>query len=261
MSSAMYVAKTGLDAQQNRMAVISNNLANVNTTGFKKDRANFETLLYQTVRAAGALTSAETELASGFTVGTGVRVINSDKSYSQGNLQMTDNALDIAIDGAGFFQVLLPDGTIKYTRDGTFTRSSEGNLTTSSGYEVQPVINVPDDALGISVSSDGIVAARLPGQTEEQELGQLELANFPNVRGLAPLGENFLAETVASGAPILSVPAENGLGKLVQGALEASNVNVIEELVAMIETQRSYELNSKAIQSIDQMMQFISNNL
>jgi flagellar basal-body rod protein FlgG len=261
MSSAMYVAKTGLDAQQNRMNVISNNLANVNTTGFKKDRANFETLLYQTVRAAGSQTSADTELASGFTVGTGVRIVNSDKSYMQGNLQMTENALDLAIDGGGFFQVLMPDGSISYTRDGTFTRSSEGILTTSSGYEVQPTINIPEDALGISVSSDGIVAVRLPGQTEESEVGQLELANFPNIRGLAPRGENFVTETEASGAPILSVPAENGLGKVVQGALEASNVNVIEELVAMIETQRAYEINSKAISSIDQMMQFVSNNL
>lgn len=259
--TAMYVAKTGLNAQQTRLQVISNNLANVNTTGFKRDRANFETLLYQTIRPAGAPTSADTALTSPLAVGTGVRVVSTEKLHSQGGLATTDNALDVAIDGQGFLQVLLPDGRIGYTRDGALSRNAEGLLTTASGYALQPEITIPDGATNIAISADGIVSAIPPGEQNPQELGQLTLATFGNPRGLEPMGENFLAETTASGPATVLAPLESGAGKLVQGALESSNVNVVQELVDMIETQRAYEINSKVISAADDMMKFASNNL
>ena len=260
-ANAMHVAKSGLNAQQIRMQVIANNLSNVNTTGFKKDRANFESLLYQVRRYAGDLTSENTRLNSSFAIGTGVKITNTEKMHSQGSLMMTDNALDLAIEGTGFFQVLLPDDRIAYTRNGAFSRNSEGTLVTSSGYIVQPEVQIPDEATTISVSSNGTVTVTVPGQVGAQEVGQLTLADFSNLTGLQPIGENFLVETEASGAPILSNPLEQGFGKLVQGALESSNVNVVQELVDMIETQRAYEVSSKAITSVDDMLRFISNNL
>lgn len=260
-TNAMHVARTGLDAQQTRMQVISNNLANVNTTGFKRDRANFETLLYQTQRAAGAPTSDQTALTGPLAVGTGVRVVATEKIHTQGALTTTGNALDLAIDGQGFFQVLMPDGRMGYSRDGGFSRNPEGLLTTTSGYPIQPEINIPPDALSISISNDGIVTVQLPGEVESQEVGQLELASFTNPRGLAPIGENLLTETAASGEAIVGAPMADGMGKLVQGALEASNVNVVQELVDMIETQRAYEINSRSISASDEMLRFLSNRL
>lgn len=260
-SDAMHVAKTGLNAQQTRMQVIANNLANVNTTGFKRDRANFETLLYQNIRPAGAQTSEGTQLTTPLSVGTGVRIVNTEKLYSQGGLVTTDNALDVAIDGQGFLQVLLPDGRMGYTRDGALSRNAEGTLTTASGYIVQPEIQIPDGAQSITISTDGIVSVAMPGQTTPEEVGQLTLANFPNPRGLNPIGENFVVESPASGAPVVGAPYADGAGKLVQGALEQSNVNVVQELVDMIETQRAYEVNSKSISASDEMMRFLSNKL
>ena len=260
-TNAMHVAKTGLNAQQVRMQIISNNLANVNTNGFKRDRANFESLLYQVIRSSGAQTSVDTELTSGFSVGTGVSIVNSNKLHSQGSIVSTDNSLDLAVDGGGFFQVLLPDGQIVYTRNGAFARNNEGTLTTSSGFVVQPEIVIPAEATKINVSSDGIVSVQIPEQVDAQEVGQLQLADFQNRTGLQPIGENFYIETTASGPPVLENPFAVGFGKLIQGALESSNVNVIQELVDMIETQRAYEVNSKAITSVDEMLRFVSNNL
>ena len=259
--NAMHVAKTGLNAQQVRMQIISNNLANVNTNGFKKDRANFESLLYQVIRSSGAQTCVDTELTSGFSVGTGVNIVNSNKLHSQGSIVSTDNSLDLAIDGGGFFQVLLPDGQIVYTRNGAFSRNDEGVLTTNSGFIIQPEIAIPAEATKINVSADGIISVQVPGQVEAQEVGQLQLADFQNRRGLEPIGENFYVETIASGPPILENPFAAGFGKLVQGSLEASNVNVVQELVDMIETQRAYEVNSKAITSVDEMLRFVNSNL
>ena len=205
-TNSMHVAKTGLNAQQRRMQVIANNLANVNTTGFKRERVNFETLLYQVLRSSGEATSADTNLTSAFSVGTGVRIVNADKLFSQGSIVSTDNALDLAIDGGGFFQILLPDGQIVYTRNGAFARNNEGTLTTSSGFIVQPEIVIPAEATKINVSSDGIVSVQIPEQVDAQEVGQLQLADFQNRTGLQPIGENFYIETTASGPPVLENP-------------------------------------------------------
>ena len=260
-TNSMHVAKTGLNAQQTRMQVIANNLANVKTTGFKKDRANFESLLYQIRRNSGEQTSAETNLTSAFAVGTGTRVLNTQKLFTQGSLITTDNALDVAIEGTGFFQVLLPDDRIGYTRNGAFSRNAEGVLTTGSGYVVQPEIQIPEGASQINVSSDGVVSIVADGAVVAEEVGVLTLADFANPRGLQPIGESFAAETQASGPPIIANPQEQGFGKLVQGSLESSNVNVVQELVDMIETQRAYEVSSKSISSVDEMLRFLSQNL
>ena len=260
-SNAMQVAMTGLNAQQARIQVISNNLANVNTTGFRKDRANFESLLYQEYRPAGAQTSEATDLTSGLSIGTGVRLVSTEKIHTQGGLATTDNALDLAIDGRGFFQVLMPDGRMGYTRNGTFSQNAEGQLTTPSGYVVQPEIQIPQEATSITISRDGIVSVTLPGQVEAEEVGQLTLASFANPRGLQPVGETFLVESAASGQPIVAAPLADGTGALIQGALENSNVNVVQELVDMIEAQRAYEVNSRSISASDQMMQYLSNKL
>ena len=259
--NAMHVAKTGLNAQQVRMQIISNNLDNVNTNGFKRDRANFESLLYQIIRSSGAQTSVDTELTSGFSVGTGVNIVNSNKLHSQGSIVSTDNSLDLAIDGGGFFQVLLPDGQVVYTRNGAFSRINEGILTTNSGFIIQPEIAIPAEATKINVSADGIVSVQIPEQVEAQEVGQLQLADFQNRTGLQPIGENFYVETTSSGPPVIENPFAAGFGKIIQGSLESSNVNVVQELVDMIETQRAYEVNSKAITSVDEMLRFVSNNL
>lgn len=260
-SNVMQVAKTGLNAQQARIQTISNNLANVNTTGFKRDRANFESLLYQTWRPAGSQTSEATAQTSPTTLGTGVRMVSTEKMYTQGSLTTTDNALDMAIDGKGFFQVLMPDGRIGYTRNGTFSQNSEGVLTTSSGYVVQPEIQIPPEAMSISISRDGIISVTLPDGVEAQEVGQLTLAQFTNPRGLEPVGETLVVETTASGAPVIGAPLGDGAGSLVQGALETSNVNVVQELVEMIEAQRAYEINSRSISASDEMMSYLANKL
>ena len=260
-TNSMHVAKTGLNAQQRRMQVIANNLANVNTTGFKRERVNFETLLYQVLRSSGEQTSADTNLTSAFSVGTGVRIVNADKLFSQGSIVSTDNALDLAIDGSGFFQVLLPDGRIGFTRNGAFTRNQDGVLTTPSGYVLQPEIAIPESVTQINVSSDGIVSVQVAGQVAAEEVGQITLADFANRAGLQPIGENFVVETNASGAAAVGNPRDGGFGKLVQGSLEGSNVNVVQELVDMIETQRAYEVSSKSISASDEMMRFIAQNL
>ena len=261
MNPALWAAKTGLDAQQTRMAVVSNNLANVNTTGFKKSRAVFEDLLYQNVRQVGAATSQDTEAPSGMSLGTGVRVVATEKTYTQGNLSQTGNSLDLAINGRGFFQILLPDGTLAYTRAGDFQLSSQGQLVTSSGYVVQPGISIPQGAQSISIGADGVVSVLLAGQSTPTQVGTLQLADFVNPTGLQPRGENLLLETAASGTAQPGTPGQSGLGTLEQGAVESSNVNVVEEMVNMIETQRAYEMNTKAIQTTDQMLQYLSNNV
>lgn len=261
MNHALWIAKTGLEAQQTRMAVVSNNLANVNTTGFKQGRAVFEDLLYQNVRQAGGQTSQDTELPSGMHLGTGVRVVATEKLFTQGGLLQTDNSLDVAIKGRGFFQVLMPDGNLAYTRDGTFQRNAQGELVTSSGYGIQPGITIPDGAQTVTIGKDGVVSVQLAGQATPSQVGSLEIVDFINPVGLQPIGENLYLETAASGTAQAGTPGINGFGSLVQGALEGSNVNVVSELVNMIETQRAYEMNSKAISTNDQMMQYLNNNL
>jgi flagellar basal-body rod protein FlgG len=260
-TSSMHVAKTGLNAQQTRMQIIANNLANVNTAGFKRDRANFETLLYQVRRVAGDQVTAEANLTSSFSVGTGARIVNTQKTMTQGSLITTDNALDLAIEGGGFLQVLLPDGRIGYTRNGALSTNAEGVLTSSSGYVVQPEIAIPDGVSQINISRDGIVSVLVAGGIGAEAIGQLQVADFTNRTGLQPIGESFYIETDSSGAPVVNNPNENGAGRLIQGALEASNVNVVTELVEMIETQRAYEVSSKSITSVDEMLRFISQNL
>jgi len=258
---ALWIANAGLDAQQTRMAVISNNLANVNTVGFKKGRALFEDLLYQNVRQVGAQSSQNTELPSGLQLGTGVRVVATEKIHTQGNVVQTGNALDVAIDGRGFFQVLMPDGSIAYTRNGAFKMNSEGQLVTASGYFLEPAITIPPNATSITIGKDGTVSVTVPGTPTPQQLGQIQLADFVNPTGLEPIGENLFRESVASGPPTVGNPDEDERGALVQHSLETSNVNVVEEMVNMIETQRAYEMNSKAIATVDQMLAFLNNNL
>jgi flagellar basal-body rod protein FlgG len=261
MDPALWAAKTGLDAQQTRMAVTSNNLANVNTSGFKKGRAVFEDLFYQNVRQVGASTSEDSLAPSGLSLGTGVRVVATEKLYTQGSLTQTANPLDVAIQGRGFFQVSLPDGTLAYTRDGAFQLNADGELVTSSGYRVQPGINIPTGAQSISIGTDGVVSVQLAGQPAPTQVGTLQVVDFVNPAGLQARGENLLLESAASGPAQVGSPGLDGLGTLLQGSLESSNVNVVEELVNMIETQRAYEMNSKAIQTVDQMLEYVSNQL
>jgi flagellar basal-body rod protein FlgG len=261
MDASLWVAKTGLDAQQTRMNVISNNLANVNTTGFKRDRAVFEDLLYQNIRQAGGQTGADTQAATGFQLGTGVRVLATEKITAQGNMQTTENSLDIAIAGDGYFQIAQPDGTIAYTRDGNFNLDNAGQIVTGSGHLLQPAITVPANASSLTIGQDGTVSIELQAGGGAQVLGQLQMARFINAAGLQSIGQNLLKETPASGAPQVGNPGADGMGILMQGALEASNVNVVEEMVSMIETQRAYEINSKAISTVDGMLQYLNNNL
>ena len=261
MDASMWVAKTGLDAQQTRLNVISNNLANVNTTGFKRDRAMFEDLLYQNIRQAGGQTSLTTQAPTGLMQGTGTRIIATEKIHAQGNMINTQNALDIAINGEGFFQITQADGTTAYSRDGSFKLSSTGQLVTSTGQPLAPAIVIPANASSITIGEDGIVSVELFAGGGAQQLGQIQTARFINPPGLTPLGGNLYKETVASGAPQLLNPGTQAAGTLRQGMLEASNVNVVEEMVNMIETQRAYEINSKAISAADGMLRFLNNNL
>lgn len=255
MIRSLWISKTGLDAQQTQMDVIANNLANVSTNGFKRTRAVFEDLLYQKVRQPGAQSSQQTQLPSGLQIGTGVRPVATEKIFTQGNLQQTGNSKDVAIQGAGFFQVLLPDGSTAYTRDGSFQIDSQGQLVTSSGFTIQPAITIPSDAESITVGRDGTVSVTQPGSPQPTQVGSLLLATFINPAGLESKGENLYGETAASGAPNNNAPGSNGAGLLSQGYVETSNVNVVEELVNMIQTQRAYEINSKAITTSDQMLQ------
>jgi len=261
MSQALWIAKTGLEAQQNRLATVSNNLANVNTTGYKRARAVFEDLLYQNLRQAGGQTSQETELPTGLSLGTGVRTVATQKLHTQGNLIQTNNTFDTAIQGKGFFQILKPNGDIGYTRNGEFQINSTGQLVNSAGYRVQPDIIVPENALSITIGSDGIVSVTQPGNPAPAQVGVIQIADFVNPAGLQPIGGNLYVETGASGAPVVGSPDSSNLGSLIQGSIESSNVNVVEELVNMIETQRAYEMNSKAISTADQMLQYVNNNL
>lgn len=253
-TSALHVARTGLEAQDTRMRVIANNLANIATTGFKRDRANFATLAYQDSRVAGQQSSNETAYATGLNLGTGVATQSTTPITTQGTLNPTSNGFDLALDGPGYFQVQLPGGQLGYTRAGNFSRSAEGQLVTAQGYAVQPAIAIPEDAAAITVGPDGTISVTTAGNTGPTEIGQLTIAAFANPAGLQALGDNFLAETAGSGPAQIGAAGEVGRGKLRQGMLEASNVNVVEELVDMIECQRAYEINSKMISSVDEML-------
>ncbi|PWF44366.1 flagellar basal-body rod protein FlgG [Massilia glaciei] len=254
MIRSLYIAKTGLEAQQTNLDVITNNLANVSTNGFKRSRAVFEDLLYQNVRQPGAQSSQQTNLPSGLQIGTGVRTVATERIHTQGNPQLTSNSKDLMINGSGFFSVLLPDGATAYTRDGAFQSDSNGQLVTSSGFVIQPAITVPAEALSITVGRDGVVSVTLPGTAAPSQVGTLQLTTFVNPAGLESKGENLYAETGSSGTPNTNTPGTNGAGVILQGYVETSNVNVVEEMVNMIQTQRAYEINSKAITTSDQML-------
>ena len=255
MIRSLWIAKTGMEGQQTKLDAISNNLANVGTNGFKRAGVVFEDLMYQNLRPAGSATSEQSQLPTGLQVGLGVRAAASTRNFGQGSLQQTGNNLDLAIKGQGFFQIQLPDGTSGYTRDGAFQVDANGALVNNAGYPVQPGITVPANALAVTIGADGTVSASIPGQVAPQTLGQLQLAAFVNPAGLDARGGNLFSETAASGTPNAGAPSSAGLGSLQQGFVEGSNVNVVEELVSMIATQRAYELNSKAIQTSDQMLQ------
>jgi flagellar basal-body rod protein FlgG len=255
MIRSLWISKTGMEAQQTQLDTISHNLANVSTNGYKRGHAVFEDLIYQNLRQAGANSSEQTTLPTGLQVGLGVRPVATTRIFSQGNLQQTTNNLDVAIKGQGFFAIQLPDGGTGYTRDGSFQVDANGQLVTNNGYTVQPGITIPPSAQSVTIAQDGTVSVTLAGQAAPQQVGQLQVAGFVNPAGLEPRGQNLFAETAASGTPNGGTPGSNGLGSLQQGYVETSNVNVVEELVAMIQTQRAYELNSKAIQTSDQMLQ------
>jgi flagellar basal-body rod protein FlgG len=261
MNLALWAAKTGLDAQNTRMAVIANNLANTNTTGFKAGRAAFQDLMYQNIRQVGAQSTQNTQLSTGLTLGTGVRIVATEKDYTQGSVNQTNGALDMSVNGRGFFQITMPDGSIAYTRDGTFSLDNQGNVVTASGFPLQPAINIPAGTQSVTVGSDGTVTATSATNAAGTKIGQIQLADFINEEGLQPSGNNLLVESAASGAPQVGTAGTNGLGTIAQGALETSNVNSVTELVSMIECQRSYEMNSKAISTTDQMLQFLTTNL
>ncbi|MES3025533.1 MAG: flagellar basal-body rod protein FlgG [Pseudomonadota bacterium] len=258
MIRSLYIAKTGLEAQQTNLDVITNNLANVSTNGFKRSRAVFEDLLYQNVRQPGAQSSQQTNLPSGLQIGTGVRAVATERIHTQGNPQLTSNSKDLMINGSGFFSVLLPDGATGYTRDGAFQSDANGQLVTSSGFVIQPAITVPTNALSITVGRDGVVSVTLPGTAAPSQVGTLQLTTFVNPAGLESKGENLYAETGSSGTPNTNTPGTNGAGVILQGYVETSNVNVVEEMVNMIQTQRAYEINSKAITTSDQMLAKLS---
>ena len=255
MIRSLWISKTGLDSQQMQMDVIANNLSNVSSNGFKRSRAVFEDLLYQNIRQPGAQSSQQTQLPSGLQLGTGVRPVATERIFTQGNLQKTDNEKDVAINGQGFFQVLMPDGTTAYTRDGSFQVDNQGQLVTSSGYPIQPAITIPSNAQSLTISKDGVVSVTLPGSTAATQVGSLQLATFINNAGLQAKGENLYVETSASGNANTNTPGTNGAGFLTQGYVETSNVNVVEELVNMTQTHRAYEINSKANTTSDQMLQ------
>ncbi|MGF6524935.1 flagellar basal-body rod protein FlgG [Variovorax sp. PvP013] len=255
MINSLWISKTGMEAQQTQLDVISHNLANVSTTGFKRSNAVFEDLMYQNLRQVGANSSEQSQLPTGLQLGLGVRTVATSRSFTQGSMQQTSNQLDVAIKGNGFFQVTQPDGTIGYTRDGSFQVDAQGRLVTSSGLPVANGITVPPSATNVSIAADGTVSATLPNNPTPQNIGSLALANFVNPAGLEPRGDNLYVETAASGQPNGGTAGTNGLGTVMQGFLETSNVNVVQELVSMIQTQRAYEMNSKAIQTSDQMLQ------
>ncbi len=255
MMRSLWISKTGMEAQQLQLDTISHNLANVATNGYKRSNAVFEDLMYQNLRQAGSATSDQTQLPTGLQVGLGTRAVATARNYAQGSLAQTSRDLDVAINGNGFFEVQMPDGTTGYTRDGALQLDAQGQLVTNNGFLVQPGITIPANAQSVSIAQDGTVTVTLPGQATGQAVGQIQLSSFINPAGLDPKGQNLFAETAASGSPNSAAPGSTGLGYLRQGFVETSNVNVVEELVAMIQTQRAYELNSKAIQTSDQMLQ------
>ena len=261
MLPALWVAKTGLSAQDTNLTTISNNLANVSTTGFKRDRAEFQDLLYQIKRQPGAQSTQDSELPSGLQVGTGVRIVGTQKNFSAGSLQTTEQPLDMAIDGRGFFQILQPDGTTSYTRDGTFHLDSNGQIVNASGFALEPAIVIPNDAQTFTVGRDGTVSVTIAGNPAAQVIGNLQTADFINPAGLQAVGNNLFLETAASGAPQVGTPGLNGFGTTLQNTLETSNVSTVEEMVNMITTQRAYEMNSKVISTADQMLSFVTQNL
>lgn len=243
------------------MRVISNNLANVNTTGFKRDRASFESLLYVNSRPAGAQSTQESQYATGVSIGTGVRIAATERILTQGSLVSTENPTDMAINGNGFFQVRMPDGTTGYTRDGSFSLTSEGRLVTDAGYTLLPDITVPQGAQTLTIGADGTISVTLQGASQPTQLGQVQLASFINPAGLQPMGQNIFGETAASGSAQVGTAGQDGLGGVMQGMLESSNVNMVEELVNMIETQRAYEINSKVISTVDGMLRYVTQNM
>jgi flagellar basal-body rod protein FlgG len=255
MIRSLFISKTGLDAQQTQMDVIANNLANVSTNGFKRSRAVFEDLLYQNIRQPGAQSSQQTQLPSGMQLGTGVKPVATERIFTQGNLTQTSNNTDVAINGSGFFQVMTPSGQTAYTRDGSFQINNQGQLVTASGYLIQPAMTIPATAQSVTVGKDGVMSVTLPNSPAVTNVGTLQLTTFMNPAGLSALGENLYSETAASGSPMAGAPGTNGTGTLQQGYVETSNVNVVEELVNMIQTQRAYEINSKAVTTSDQMLQ------
>jgi flagellar basal-body rod protein FlgG len=258
MMRSLWIAKTGMEAQQTQLDAISNNLANASTNGYKSAHAVFEDLMYQNLRQSGASSTDQTTLPTGLQVGLGTRAVATSRTFTQGSLQQTGNTLDVAVNGNGFFQIQMPDGTTGYTRAGSFQTNAQGQIVTNNGYTVQPGITIPATATNVTVGTDGTVTALLPTQTTPQTVGKLQLANFINPAGLDPKGQNIYAETAASGTPTVGTPGQNGLGTMQQGFVETSNVNVVEELVGMIQTQRAYELNSKSISTADQMLQKLS---
>lgn len=259
MMRSLWTAASGMVAQQTKIDIISNNLANVNTTGFKKSRADFQDLLYQTIKFAGTPSTAGAQVPTGIQIGHGVRPVATPRIFSQGMYQQTDNPLDVVIEGDGFFQVLLPDGGVRYTRDGAFKLDAEGRITTSDGFPIEPEILVPEEAVDLSIASDGTVTVLEPGLSEPREIGRLEIARFVNAAGLKSEGRNLYTATAASGNPMIGTPGLDGFGTLSQNFLEMSNVQVVEEMVNMIVSQRAYETNSKAIQASDDMLQTANN--
>ncbi|MGL6028441.1 MAG: flagellar basal-body rod protein FlgG [Legionella sp.] len=261
MEPALWVSKSGLEAQDKNLATIANNLANVNTTGFKKSRALFEDLIYQNVRQAGAQSTQNTIIPTGINMGTGVRLVATEKMFAQGSIQNTQNSLDMAIQGQGFFTVLMPDGTQAYTRDGSFKVDNTGQIVTSNGYQLQPNMTIPEQTTAITIGNDGTVSVTVAGNNTPSILGTIQLTNFINPAGLQPIGQNLFTETGASGTAQIDDPGKSGLGSLLQGSLEASNVNVVEELVNMIQAQRAYEITAKSIQTVDSMLQYLNQTL
>ncbi len=254
MMKSLWIAKTGLDAQQTQLDVVSNNLANTSTSGFKRSRAVFEDLMYQTVRQPGSETGENASVPSGLQIGSGARPVATVKNFAQGNLNPTNNLFDVAVDGRGFFPIVMPDDTINYTRDGSFQLNNQGEIVTSNGYRLQGPIQVPAEAVNVTIGQNGIVNAFFNNDPNPQVIGQINLVDFINPAGLQAKGQNLFQETAASGAPQEGTPTENGLGALNQSYIETSNVNVVEELVTMIQTQRAYEINSKSISTSDQML-------
>ena len=259
MMRALWTAGSGMLTQQTNVDTIANNLSNVNTIGFKKMRAEFEDLLYQTIREAGAASAQGRELPTGLQVGHGSRTVATTKIFTQGDFQQTDNPLDLVIEGDGFFQIMMPDGTIRYTRNGAFKLDSEGRMVTSEGFYLEPEITIPEGAIEIIVSQDGLVSVLMPGEISPQEIGQIELARFINPAGLINDGKGLYRQSVASGVPLVATPGTEGSGTIIQRYLEMSNVKVVEEMINMIVAQRAYEINSKAVQASDEMLQTANN--